>query len=140
MSHSRSDPDFWMYDTSGVMRPAVTAYLKGKPMTAKDIAAMRIYLRVWIFAPEFDGGEGVEALRQTEVLTFETIWPRRTLFDRDHRLASQTGEGLNFPFQGERLGCEAPMLQRVPVASRSAATGSVHPADAIPPNRRRSAL
>jgi hypothetical protein len=63
MSHSRSDPDFWMYETSGVLRPAVTAYLKGKPMTAKDIAAMRTYLRVWIFAPEFDG-EGVEALRQ----------------------------------------------------------------------------
>ena len=64
MSHSRSDPDFWMYDTSGVLRSAVRAYLKGKPMTAKDIAAMRTYLRVWIFAPEFDG-EGVEALRQT---------------------------------------------------------------------------
>ena len=64
MSHPRSDPDFWMYDISGVLRPAVRAYLKGKPMTAKDIAAIRTYLRVWIFAPEFDG-EGVEALRQT---------------------------------------------------------------------------
>ena len=64
VSHSRSDPDFWMYETSGVLRPAVRAYLKGKPMTAKDIVAMRTYLRVWIFAPEFDG-EGVEALRQT---------------------------------------------------------------------------
>jgi hypothetical protein len=33
-------------------------------MTAKDIAAIRTYLRVWVFAPEFDGN-GVEALRQT---------------------------------------------------------------------------
>jgi hypothetical protein len=33
-------------------------------MTAKDIAAIRTYLRVWVFAPEFDG-DGVEALRQT---------------------------------------------------------------------------
>jgi hypothetical protein len=64
MSYSRPDPDFWMYETSGVLRPAVTAYLKGKPMTAKDIAAIRAYLRVWVFAPEFDG-DGVEALRQT---------------------------------------------------------------------------
>jgi hypothetical protein len=63
MSQSRSDPDFWMYETSGVLRPAVRAYLKGKPMTAKNIAAIRTYLRLWVFAPEFDG-DGVEALRQ----------------------------------------------------------------------------
>ena len=38
-------------------------------MTAKDIAAIRAYLRVWIFAPEF-AGHGIEALRQTvEALT-----------------------------------------------------------------------
>jgi hypothetical protein len=64
MSHSRSDSDVWMYETNGVLRPAVRAYRKGKPMTAKDIAAIRTYLRVWVFAPEFDG-DGVEALRQT---------------------------------------------------------------------------
>jgi hypothetical protein len=63
MSHSRSGLDFWMYETSGVLRPAVRAYLKGKPMTAKDIAAIRAYLRVWIFVPEF-AGDGVKALRQ----------------------------------------------------------------------------
>jgi hypothetical protein len=63
MNHSRSYSDFWMYDTSGVLRPAVRAYLKGKPMTAKHIAAFRVYLRVWIFTPEFVG-DGVEALRQ----------------------------------------------------------------------------
>jgi hypothetical protein len=64
MSHSRSDSDFWMYDTSAVLRPALGAYLKGKPMTAKHIAAFRVYLRVWIFAPEFDLADGVETLRQ----------------------------------------------------------------------------
>jgi hypothetical protein len=53
-----------MHETSGVVRPAVTAYLKGNPMTAKDIAAMRAYLTVWIFAPEFVR-DGVGALRQT---------------------------------------------------------------------------
>jgi len=64
MSHSRSHPDVWMCETSGVLRPAVKAYLKAKPMKAKEVAAVRAYLRVWIFAPEFDS-EGVEALRQT---------------------------------------------------------------------------
>jgi hypothetical protein len=63
MSHSSSDPDFWMYETSDVLRPAVRAYLKGKPLSAKNIAAIRAYLRVWIFAPEFDD-DGVEELRQ----------------------------------------------------------------------------
>jgi hypothetical protein len=53
-----------MYETSSVLRPAVKAYLKGKPMEAKEIAAVRAYLRVWIFAPAFDD-EGVEALRQS---------------------------------------------------------------------------
>ena len=86
MSRSRSDPDFWMYETSGVMRPAVTAYLKGKPMTAKHIAAFRVYLRVWIFTPEFVG-DGVEALRQTEVLTLtEKKTPVRILQTRMARL------------------------------------------------------
>ena len=64
MSHSHSDPDFWMYETSGVLRPAVEAYLNGKPMTAEEVAAIRTYLRVWIFAPEFVA-DGVEGLRQS---------------------------------------------------------------------------
>jgi hypothetical protein len=63
MNGSPSDPDIWMYETSGLLRPAVRAYLKGKRMTAKDITAVRFYLTVWIYAPEFVG-EGVEALRQ----------------------------------------------------------------------------
>jgi hypothetical protein len=63
MSHSQSNSDVWMYDASGLVRPAVNAYLNGKPMTAKNIAAMRAYLKVWIFSPEFVG-DGVEALRQ----------------------------------------------------------------------------
>jgi hypothetical protein len=36
------------------------------------------------------------------------------LFDRGHRLAGQSGKGLNFTLQGERLGAEASVLQRVP--------------------------
>jgi hypothetical protein len=63
-----------------------------------------------------------------------------TLFDRGHRLASQPGEGVDLFFHGEPLGREFPVLDGVPITSRSSATGTVHPADAIAPHRRRSAL
>jgi hypothetical protein len=65
---------------------------------------------------------------------------RIALFDRGHRLSGHPGKGLNFSFQGERLGCEFPVLDGVPITSRSPATGPMHPADARPPHRRRSAL
>lgn len=44
-------PGYWKNETSGVLRPAVEAYLKGGPMTGEQIAAMRAYLRQWINAP-----------------------------------------------------------------------------------------
>ena len=65
---------------------------------------------------------------------------RIALFDPGHRLAGRPGEGLNFSFQGERLGCEAPVLQGVPIGPGSPSTGSMHPADVMPANRRRTAL
>lgn len=44
-------PGYWMNETSGVLRPAVEAYLNGGPMTGEQVAAMRAYLRQWINAP-----------------------------------------------------------------------------------------
>jgi len=49
-----SGPGYWMYETSGLLRPAIAAYLNGAPMTEADIAAMRAYLRQWIGAPVWD--------------------------------------------------------------------------------------
>ena len=46
-----SPPGYWMDETSGVLRPAVVAYLKGEPMTDEMIAAMRAYLRQWMTGP-----------------------------------------------------------------------------------------
>lgn len=57
-------PGYWMHETSGVLRPAVEAYLNGEPMTDEQIAAMRAYLRQWIAAPVWTGN-GVELLRAT---------------------------------------------------------------------------
>jgi hypothetical protein len=45
-----SEPGYWMYETSGVLRPAIVAYLKGERMSDEMIAAMRAYLRQWITA------------------------------------------------------------------------------------------
>jgi hypothetical protein len=55
-------PGYWMYETSGVLRPAVEAYLTGKEMTPEQIVAMRAYIRQWIFAPVWTGPE-IESLR-----------------------------------------------------------------------------
>jgi hypothetical protein len=41
-------PGYWVYETSGVLRPAVKAYLARDEMTPQEIAAMRAYLRQWI--------------------------------------------------------------------------------------------
>lgn len=48
MPHGLTVPGYWMNETSGVLRPAVEAYLKGEMMTGEQIAAMRAYLRQWI--------------------------------------------------------------------------------------------
>ena len=65
---------------------------------------------------------------------------RIALFDRGHRLSGHPGKGLNFSFQGERLGGKFSVLDGVPIASRSPAGGPVHPADARPPHGWRAAL
>jgi hypothetical protein len=44
-------PMYWLYETSGVLQPAVEAYLHGRALTVQDIAALRAYLRQWIHAP-----------------------------------------------------------------------------------------
>jgi hypothetical protein len=48
-------PHFWMNEASGVLRPAVEAYLHGERMTPEQIGAMRGYLRQWIEADVWRG-------------------------------------------------------------------------------------
>ena len=55
-----SAPGHWMYETSGVLRPAITAYLEGDELTPQEVAAIRAYLRQWIMA---DGFYGVDELK-----------------------------------------------------------------------------
>ena len=48
MMRGISPPGYWMHETTGVLRPAVEAFLNGGDMTGEQIAAMRAYLRQWI--------------------------------------------------------------------------------------------
>ena len=50
-----------MNETSGVLRPAVEAYLRGGPLDDGQIAALRAYFRQWIAGPW--EGPGIEKLR-----------------------------------------------------------------------------
>lgn len=54
-------PGYWMKETSGVLRPAIEAYLLEKDMTAQQIAAMRAYIRQWMEGPFI--GYGIDGLR-----------------------------------------------------------------------------
>jgi hypothetical protein len=58
-----SDGPDWMHETSGVLRPAVEAYLLGQDMTPEQVASMRTYLRQWITTPSRKLGD-TDALRQ----------------------------------------------------------------------------
>lgn len=55
MTSTSSFPRYWLDETSGVLRPAVLAYLRGESMSPDQIAAMRAYLRMWIDFPVWVG-------------------------------------------------------------------------------------
>jgi hypothetical protein len=59
-----SEPGYWMHETSGVLRPAVEAYLRDEPMTEAQIAAMRAYLRQWIGSPVWDQNPYADAIER----------------------------------------------------------------------------
>ena len=62
-NHADLLPGYWMHETSGVLRPAVEAYLNGTEMTREQVDAMRAYLRQWIAAPSWRGAQ-VKFLRR----------------------------------------------------------------------------
>jgi len=55
-------PGYWMNETSGVLRPAVEAYLlTDEELSPAHVAALRAYFRQWIAAPW--SGAGIDELR-----------------------------------------------------------------------------
>ncbi len=67
-------PGYWMNETSGVLRPAVEAYLNGQPMTSQQIGVMRAYLRQWMQG-SWEPDKEVEKLRHAinVITTRETL-------------------------------------------------------------------
>lgn len=63
------EPRYWMDETSGVLRPAVEAYLSGGPLSDSHVAALRAYLRQWIMSPVWGGIEVVRLRDRVEGLT-----------------------------------------------------------------------
>lgn len=57
-------PKYWTYETSGVLRPVVEAYLKGRILSPAQIALMRAYLRQWIISPVWAPEPAIERLRE----------------------------------------------------------------------------
>jgi hypothetical protein len=48
-----TEPNYWRYETTGVLQPAIDAFLAGS-MTPTQISVMRAYLRQWVDASVWD--------------------------------------------------------------------------------------
>ena len=53
-------PGYWMFEQSGVLKPAIEAYLQRDELTPAEVAAIRAYLRQWIAGP-WQAAPGAEA-------------------------------------------------------------------------------
>jgi hypothetical protein len=56
-------PGYWRNETSGVLKPAIEAYLERDELTPDEVSAIRAYLRQWIAGGFLD--DAVEELRAT---------------------------------------------------------------------------
>jgi len=56
-------PKYWMYETSGVLKPAVQAYVKGKRLSAHEISLLKAYLWQWVQSPVWAPSGSLEGLR-----------------------------------------------------------------------------
>lgn len=56
-------PGYWKREVGNVLRPAIWAYLHGRPLRPGDTSAIRAYFRQWIDCPAWRG-PAIEGLRQ----------------------------------------------------------------------------
>jgi hypothetical protein len=72
-------PHYWMYETTGVLRPVIEAYFLHHEMTATQIAIMRDYLRQWIMSPAWDRNPYQKVALRTLRETVEDCNTRRAI-------------------------------------------------------------
>jgi hypothetical protein len=68
-----SAPGYWMYETSGELRPAVERYLKQEKLSAGDIDLLRVYLRQWIDSPVWDTNPHLNATGRKELMRLREL-------------------------------------------------------------------
>lgn len=56
-------PKYWMYETSGVLKPVIEAFLAGTLLTPAQVRLMQSYLYQWVNSPVWAPDGAVEALR-----------------------------------------------------------------------------
>jgi hypothetical protein len=49
-------PNYWMHETSGVLRAVVEKYLAAGELDEGELALMRAYLRQWLASPLWNAG------------------------------------------------------------------------------------
>lgn len=64
-----SAPGFWMREATGVLRPAVEAYLTGGALSSEHVAALRAYIRQWIEHGAWAGPAVQQLRRDVDLLT-----------------------------------------------------------------------
>lgn len=89
-------PGYWMAETTGVLRPAVEAYLTGAPLTEQQIAALRAYLRQWIMSPVWDRNPHTSAAAAAALAALRTAVEGLTSRDEiDVWVHAATASGLD---------------------------------------------
>ena len=72
MSAPAPMPFYWMHETSGVLAPAVRAWLDGGELAVEHVVALRAYLRQWI-AGDWRGDGVCDLLNRVDGLTDRTL-------------------------------------------------------------------
>ena len=57
-------PRYWMWETSGILKPVVERYLNGGQLAQAEVQVMRAYLQQWIDSPVW-AGPAVRRLRKS---------------------------------------------------------------------------
>lgn len=78
-------PKYWMYESSGVLRPVVEAYLHGEVLNRHQIGILRAYLAQWVQAPVWGSSRRLDSLRFN-------VWTIKT--QNDIRAALETAVDL----------------------------------------------
>ena len=58
-------PGYWMYEIGEQLKPAVVAYLNNLPLTSRQVAVIRAYLKQWIEADGWSPTFGLTRLRSS---------------------------------------------------------------------------